>query len=584
MMNQRNVRPFDGVMALTLAAITVVMLDVIAPQQPVDEAVLREMQESAPVGGSWVCTAGIGGEDAVLRPIFGDLDEDDNAFEDDTFDEPVSLAVQPEGDDLDDELFDEEDLSDDTSPNTYTPQPRQAAGIELAIIRPDSLWEVIGSVTIREYQAGVEVHSVTYDTAAASEIRYTPIGSSDAAFVEVSWSGPPVSVSRTWSLPGDPIPATLSGPCQSASAYGFIAPGFSTANGANVRLRIANPYPTSATVSVNFFTPSGVESPTVLSNVSISPFSVLETVVNDVLPELDDVAAQIQVLAGRVAVEGTVFASVTGGATRGMSLLPVLPRERALQPDAPVTDDALGEPRYIHAAAALFDTEDARSWVWFTNVSDRAARVDLVLHTPDGAVPPEGLSEVSIPPRSVRRIALNDTFPRDVTIAGLSGRTDSAAVYMSVASELGGDSQPRGFGITSGQAPDHRWVLSSPRSDRRSEQILITNVSADDVSVDMWFNDGKTITEPEELQARLIPAGASRAFILDELLVPGFGTTVLVRAQSEAIVVSSFGYTSGITDEHLVLDAGASSDRWLVKNRQLEVRRDSTLLRTLPGR
>lgn len=575
MMWRRN-KQIEGVVALAAVAATVLMLDVVVPHQAATDSATEAIMARAPVGGSWVCTAGIGGADAVLRPIFGD-GEADTA---DTF----VLSVEPADEEFDDELFAAEDLSDPETAGTYLPQARDAAGVELVIIRPDAQWDVIGSVLIREFVDTVEVNRTTYATDAASEIRYTVTAHAEATYVEVSWSGPPVTVSRIWTLPGDPIPATLAGPCQTTSAYGFVAPGFSTAEGANVRLRIANPYPSSASVSVSFFTAEGIQAPAVLSNVSISPFSVYETVVNDVLPELNDVGAQIDVLAGRVAVEGSVFAAVTGGATRGMSLLPVLPRERSLVVETEDTEDALGERRFVHATAASFDSDETTSWLWLTNVSDAAARVDLVLHTQDGATPPEGLAEVSIPPRSIRRIALTETFPTGVTIAGFSGRTDSPAVYLTMGSDLAGGEEPRGIALQAGQSPDTRWVVSGPRSDRRSERLLITNISTDDVSVDLWFYDGEAVTEPEELQARLVPAGTSKVILLDEYLRAGFGFTVFVRAPEAAVVVSSLGYTSGVTDEHLVLDSGIGSERWLVRTPKIPIRHESGLIRGFAGR
>lgn len=576
-------RTAEGMAALALAAVAVLLLDVIAPQRPLSDPVDDASVVRAPVGGSWVCTAGIGGADAVLRPVFGDVD-DPVEVEADADAAVSSLAAEvPEDDTVEDELFAESESDADTDVNTYRPSPRDAAGVELVISRPDAQWDVIGAVEIREFVAGIEVNRTTYDTAASSEIRYTVAGHADPTFVEVTWSGPPVTVSRVWSLPGEPIPATLAGPCQTTSAYGFVAPGFSTADGANARLRIANPYPTSASVAVRFFTPDGVEEPAVLSNVSISPFTVYEVNVNDVLPERDDVAAQIDLLAGRVAVEGTLYAAVTGNATRGMSLLPVVSRERALVDTTPTTDEALGAPRYIHANAVTFDRDGQNSWLWLTNVSDDVARVDLVLHTPDGAVPPEGLAEVSIPPLSVRRIAFANTFPADVTAAGVSGHTDSPAVFMSVGVDLAGDEGPRGFAVTAGQMADSRWVVSGPRSDRRSEQLLITNVSAEDISVDVWFNNGEAVSEPEELQGRLIPAGSSRVVDLDAYLVAGFGYTAFVRAPDAAVVVASFGYTTGATQEHLVVDGGVGSARWLVRTPELDVRHEAGLIRRLSG-
>lgn len=572
----RRNKQIEGVIALVAVAATVLMLDIVVPNQAATDPATEPVVALSPSGGSWVCTAGIGGADAVLRPIFGDVEE---AAADTSV-----LSVEPAEEVLDDELFAAEDVTDGESAEAYLPQTRDAAGVELVITRPDAQWDVIGSVLIREFVEAAEVKRTTYETDAASEIRYTVTDHAEATYVEVSWSGPPVTVSRIWTLPGDPIPATLAGPCQTTSAYGFVAPGFSTAEGANVRLRIANPYPSSASVSVEFFTAEGIQAPAVLSNVSISPFSVYETVVNDVLPELTDVGAQIDVLAGRVAVEGSVFAAVTGGATRGMSLLPVLPRERSLVEETEASTDTFGERRFVHAAAASFDSDETTSWLWLTNVSDAAARVDLVLHTPDGATPPEGLAEVSIPPRSIRRILLTETFPAGVTIAGLSGRTDSPAVYLTLGSDLAGGEEPRGIALQAGQSPDALWVVSGPRSDRRSERLLLTNVSTDDVSVDLWFYDGETVTEPEELQAQLVPAGTSKVILLDDYLRAGFGFTVFVRAPEAAVVVSSLGYTSGATDEHLVLDSGIGSERWLVHTPQIPIRHESGLIRGFAGR
>lgn len=566
----------EGIMALALAVVAILALDVIAPQRAAIDVSAEPVVERAPSGGSWVCTAGIGGADNLLQPIFGDVEEDSE--------DTVLLSSEPQEGVLDDELFDGEDLSDDDEPISYVPEAREAEGLELVIARPDTLWDLAGTVLVREFTNGVEVKRVTFATVAAGEIRYRVTDHALASFVEVSWVGPPVTVSRVWTLSGNPIPATLAGVCQSTSAYGFVAPGFSTAEGANVRLRIANPYATSASVSVRFFTPNGVQEPAVLKNVSISPFSVYETVVNDVLPEANDVGAQIDVLAGRVAVEGSVFAAITGGATRGMSLVPVMLRERSLVGEDDDAEDALGERRFVHATAASFDTAETVSWLWFTNVSDVAARVDLVLHTPTGAAPPEGLAEISIPPRSIRRIALTDTFPTGTTIAGFSGRTDSPAVYLTLGSDLAGGDEPRGIALQAGQSPDTSWVISGPRSDRRSERLFITNISADDVSVDVWFHDGEAITEPEELQAQLIPAGTSQVVVLDPYLRAGFGYTVFVRAPEPAVVVSSLGFTSGVTDEHLVVDPGIGSERWLVRSPKVSVRQEQGLIRRLAGR
>jgi hypothetical protein len=347
----------------------------------------------------------------------------------------------------------------------------------------------------------------------------------------ITWRDAPVAVTREWAVTAEDDDAALpagsvAGPCSVAVSPRWIVPGLGTVGGQEARLSLANPFTTDATVAITFLTPNGSEAPLALRNLTVPARDTVEVSVNDHLPEQPDLSAIIDVSTGRVAVEGLQIARAAIGAVDGISLL-------AAAPEAAET----------WTVPWISDEDGIASWLWVSNPGDRTAPVELSLHTATGGELPVGLTEVSVPPGTVRRVDLRGTLPDGVVSAAITARSDGAPVVVSAATEVATGEAPGGTGLTvtlGAPATDGTWVVSGRTVTDRQEALHLANPGSEATTVDVAVFSGSSLAEPAELQGLTLPAGAAVTIDLDEVVTSG-AWTAFVSASDGGVVAGRVG-------------------------------------------
>ncbi|MEX0869607.1 MAG: DUF5719 family protein, partial [Nitriliruptoraceae bacterium] len=209
--------------------------------------------------------------------------------------------------------------------------------------------------------------------------------------VTARWRDAPVAVHREWILAAGDRPAgVVAGGCPTVLSAQWTVPGMRTSGGGDAQLRVVNPFRADATVAVRFLTPDGPEEPLATQNLSVPAYDSIEIAVNEILPERDDLAAVVEVEAGRVVVEGVQFMRAAIGGIDGASLL-------AAVPDGAET---------WHVPWVAVD-DDVSSWLWIVNPSEQDAVLEASVHTPDGGAVVSELSHEVVEPGGMVRISLD---------------------------------------------------------------------------------------------------------------------------------------------------------------------------------
>ncbi len=374
-------------------------------------------------------------------------------------------------------------------------------------------------------------------------------GDGEQATGVVEWQDAPLTVARRWRIEDDDeLPAgTAAGPCPvSTAATTWTLPGVSTAGGTEALLRFANPHATGATVSVRFLTPEGAEAPTRLRNLSVGPEATSELSLNEFIPERDDVAVVVEVLSGRIAVEGVQLARSAIGDIDGVSLL-----------------QAATSAAETWTIPWVSDASDRSPWLWVANDDDRTARVELTVHGDEGGLPAEGLSEVEIPPRTVRRVDLRGVLPESGP-AAVTVRSDGVPVTASGVVEIGADDpDDTGLVVQRGAvAADTAWTLTGGPTEERRERLRLVNPTGDPAVVDAILWNGASAELLDELSGIEIAAGAVVSIPLDDALDGLDRWALTVRSRSGAVVAGTVGDGSPDGPAHWVASIGTPGAEW----------------------
>ncbi|GEM_PF-2330816 len=566
-MSLRRAAVPTGLMAVVL--VYVLGMDTLAgpisrPPSPPEVSVAVE-----PRAGTVLCTVGAGGlgADPVALPDPSPDPEPDDEVEDEPDpddepepDEPDAAEDEPDDPEPDDEVEDEPEPDE---PDAADDEPAADdadgdAGVPVATLimaRPGGPGSTPAQLERTDLVEGEVTTAAWPSVFPGGDIRAPAVEAEELAATAVRWRDAAVAVGREWRVEDvDGVPdAMLAGACATSSAGTHLVPGLSTAGGDEARLRLANPHRSPASAAVRFATPGDPEAPLVLQNLSIPPGAVREVIVNDALPEREDLAAVVEVTSGRIAVEGIQFARAAIGGVDGMSLL-----------------SATTSPAEDWTITWLADDEDAAPWLWVLNAGDRTALVELTLHTEAGGEVPFGLSEVSVPAGELRRVDMSGTFPDEVAEVGVTARSNGVPIVVSGAvTRQADDSARTGVSIQLGAATDTRWVVSGVGGEDRVEQLRIVNPEGEAAVFDVSVFDGARIREPEALSDLELAPGSSTTIDLADHVPSAAPWTAFVAAREGGVVVGRLGTDAGDGPLHLVATAGVPAASWLTSGTTL---------------
>jgi hypothetical protein len=418
---------------------------------------------------------------------------------------------------------------------------REDTSLAVSAMRPGETGDTPGEVELGIVEDGEQELDEATQIFPLSAVRLGLEG--DEAAVTARWFDGPVGLHRTWRLRGgdDLPPGTVAGPCVAEVSDRWLIPGMTTSGGNEARLRLANPHRSDATVQISFATPEGVESPTVLQNITVQARDTTEIEVNEHLPERDDVAAEVRVVSGRVAAAGYQLARQAIGDVDGASLL------------ASATT-----PSTVWTVPWVADGDGRQSWLWLLNPGQRPAPVELTLHTPDGGVVPDGLAEVTVAPGQLRRIDLRGTFPEDVASGAVTVRSDGEPVVASgTVRQDADDAEDTGIAVQLGAIGDTRWLFAGGGTAGRNEQLRLVNPEGTPAVVDVVLFDGSQTLRSEELTDVEVPPGALVALDLTAELGEVESWAAFVEASEGQVVAGNVG-RGGAAELHLVAGPGVS--------------------------
>lgn len=394
--------------------------------------------------------------------------------------------------------------------------------------------------------------------------RSLPVGRTGA--LGATWRDGATVLHREWTLDGDELPpGIVAGGCQQPLSDQWTIPGMVTSGGSQAILRIANPFPTDATIALRFVGTDGPVAPLALRNLSVEGRSTLEIDVNEYLPERDDLTVIVDVAAGRVAAQGLQLVRSAIGGVDGVSVL-----------------DAAPVPAEIWTVPWVVDREGGRSWLWVYNPSERVAPVELSYHTLTGGDLPAGLTEVLVEPGQLRRIDLRGTLPEDDEVVAVTARSDGAPVVVAGAVELAAeDAERTAFTVQLGiPQADTSWTVSGGPTAGRVEQLHLVNPGSEPATASVSLFTGVTVERPDDLQEMTVPAGGRAVVVVADGQRELDAWTAFVTTSAGELVVGRVG-GAGEGPRRQVAVAGVPAAAWTTQSAESRLLRAEGLTQRL---
>lgn len=374
--------------------------------------------------------------------------------------------------------------------------------------------------------------------------------------VSVRWSGGPSTA--TWRAEGDRATAA---PCASGPSPSWYVAGLDTAGGSSSTLHLFNPFATDAVANLTFTSPQGPEIRVTTTSQLVEAGTSREIQLTDVIPEVGDLGAVVQVQTGRLVVQGEVTYAPLPGADglTGRTLVPAAER--------PADTWAFG-----YAAAS----EQSSSWLSIMNPNDREAAVELQVSDP-AAEGEELLREVPVPAGGTTRVDLADVSEAEEFGVAVVVVNDVPVVVTRTSTfELEGDR--RGVASSLGAAPGGTWALPGGLADGWSSQVNVYNPGVRPVTVSIAAGEGT----PADWGAVEVPVNARVAVDLSEVATGRSGIAAVVTAEGGGVVAE----LRSQADEDALrpwTEVGVPAVRWTGPPTRPPVRRESSLATTPMG-
>lgn len=392
------------------------------------------------------------------------------------------------------------------------------------------------------------------------------------------WRGEPALT--TWMF-GDP--PTAAATCEPYPYPVWHVVGFDTTLESEATLHLLNPFTVDAVVRVTFGTPDGRSVLARTENVLVGAGQHRALNVTDLEPEHPELAATVEVLAGRLVAQGEMVWGTTDQETgpEGHALLPAVP---AFEPpddaddvvdDAEDAEDADGGEgaedatgRSLMAATGARVGEDAISWLVVYNLTDREAAFELSVTDPNEGAP-RLMSETGVPAGGVVRVDLAEVSTATefgVAIEPVGDARLVASRVTAVTTSAGGQD----ISVAPLQPPADRWALAGAEAGRG--RVTVANLGTGPARVDVDAGEAT----PQEWTGRAIEPGSAARFELADVAAEG---AVPMRIEADGPVTAGLTRREGGADLRLWSLAATNLATWEVTPRP-PARRDPSL----PGR
>jgi hypothetical protein len=421
--------------------------------------------------------------------------------------------------------------------------PVTAGEGESAFLTVAAIGREPSTVVVTRYRDGKPADDQPARIAAGDALEVPLPPPQGATPLAVRWQGGPTVAH--WRVDGSGDSAAA--PCASAPSATWHLTGFDTTLGARSTLHLFNPYGGDAVARLRFATPDGRVDLVIADNQLVKAGTSARIDLVDFQPQQPNLGVTVEVLTGRLVVQGQVILSSGRALLRGASTGAV-------------------EWNFAEARAGS-------SWLSVQNPSDQEASIEVRVSEPkpDANVLDR---ETAVPAGGVVRISLADVSTQPefgVTVTSIDEMPIVVSAFWTLRT-------PRGSGLAASlgaPGPATEWALAGGGSADRSGQVAIYNPGADDARVTVLAPAGRL---PQWSGLTVKP----NARVTLELATAGEGKSAIpVRVVSDRPIVSELRSQAATGAPRLWTSLGVSSIEWTGPLTRSVVRHDPSL-ETMP--
>ena len=427
--------------------------------------------------------------------------------------------------------------------------PAVAGEGETARLTVAAVGEQPSTVIVERYAKGRPVADATRTVEPGAPAVVDLSGDDATAPVAVRWTGGAAVAS--WRVNGQ---RPASAPCEPGPAQRWHVVGFDTNRGLTSTLHVFNPFSDDAVIRLVFARPEGPKELVLADNILIDGGGTTSLNLRRYQPEEEDLGVIVEVLSGRVVVQGEQTI-VPPPRTTGAS-------GRLLLAGAP----APAENWYFDMAA---DGEGTESWLSVLNPDDDLAAVEVRVSNPRSDATAL-LAEVSVPPGGVSRVELAGASKDPgfgVSVSVVNGRP----VVVSRSTALTTEGRRGVSGGLGAAALSTRWALVGGGTREGEGVISLYNPGATKATVSVTAAGA-----PAAWDAIALPPNGRATLLLSD--AGGDRRSLPVTVTSDVPIVAGLRTTTDGGDElGLDLDVGVAAQVWLGPPTRPAVRRNPSL-------
>jgi hypothetical protein len=351
---------------------------------------------------------------------------------------------------------------------------------------------------------------------------------------EIEGRGAPVYAGMAATLSGGRKQGAAATRCAGAASPRWYFPAGSTAIGHDERITLYNPFPEEAVVSLTLYTPASDIVKSALSDVAVPAGATRTVRLDRVVVPRPVLGAEVAAVRGRLVAWKSVVSRPREGA-RGVSL------------SLGATELAT---RWFFAYG--FGGPQVHESVSILNPSNRELTVTVSLAGKDRAAQPAELIDVSVAPRSARRLIMREGPPGGSpdAMVGMSATVTSTNGVDFVAEREVAYGRDRGDGTTSelgATSAARAWLLTPPVAKPDRDALAILNPTARDGRVDVLLRGDDQVRRPQSLQGLEIGAGL-RLEIPLQRWTSGVDPIVAVVTADVAVVAERYAKADRLHD------------------------------------